>query len=256
VTRAFGYDVAMCIRSWLAALCVAIAALPVAAQQPRKLGILSLVGDSFLIVNHEGAKGGVPASDVRTVLHLPEHAFDNAVAADVRDAIRKVTPGVQVVTLTATQSLYPHEGESLEDPRPVLARVQAAVASAGITHLVLVTKLRRRADVPLEAKDAEEILEGLGFYLDPAAPTGNRDTPAAGYLAPFAYFRVWLVDAGRQKVIGYREVTEISPVARGRLSTQQLWESMPSGEKVRLMHALVREGAQGAVGELVGNLPD
>jgi hypothetical protein len=67
---------------------------------------------------------------------------------------------------------------------------------------------------------------------------------------------VWLVDVGRQKVIGYREVAEVSPGARGHLSMRQLWESMPSGEKVRLMRSLVREGAQNAAGELVRNLPD
>jgi hypothetical protein len=169
--------------------------------------------------------------------------------------MRSASPKADVVALAGAATLYAQE-EPVEDPRPLLARVQPVAAGAGLTHLVLVTKLRRGADVPLQPGDAPQQLEGLGFYLDPAVPTGNRDIPAAGYLAPFAYFRVWLVDVRGQKVIGWRDVTEISPVARGRLGTQQLWESMPSAEKVRLMHSLVREGAQGAVAELVGNLPD
>lgn len=242
------------IRSWIAALCIVLAAAPAAAAQ-RTFGVLSLIGDSFLIVNHENVKAGEPGIDRRTVLYLPEHAFDNTVSADVREAIGQSAPGARVVNLAGTKSLYPQEGESLEDPRPVLARVQSVVASAGVTHLVLITKLRGRADVPLDAKEGPKTLDGLGFYLDPAAPTGNRDAPAAGYLAPFAYFRVWLVDVASKKVIGYREVAEISPVARARSSMSQLWESLPASEKVQMVHSLVREGAQGAVRELLGNLP-
>jgi hypothetical protein len=255
--RAFGYDVGMQIRSWIAALCIAIAALPSAAQPPRKFGVLSLIGDSFLIVNHEAAKGTQPASDVRTVLQLPEHAFDNTVAADVREAILQAAPEANAVTLSGAKTLYPREGEPLDDARPVLARVQPAAASAGVTHLVLVTKLHHRADVPIEPKEGEVTLHGLGFYVDPAVPTGNRDAPVAGYLAPFAYFRVWVVDVGRQRIVGYRDIADISPMApRSNTSTAQLWGSLSSGEKVRMMHSIVREGAQGAVRELVGNLPD
>jgi hypothetical protein len=246
----------MCIRSWIAALCLALAASPAGAQQARKFGVMSLIGDSFLIVNHEGAKGDAQGSDLRTVLHLPEHAFDNAVAADVRDAIREAAPGSSVVPLVGAAALYPREGESLEDPRALLARVQPTVASAGITHLVMLTKLRRRADVPRGAKEGDAMLEGVGFYIDPAAPTGNRDAPVTGFLGGFSYFRLWLVDAGRQRVVGWRDVAEISPVVRAGTSATQLWESLPSSEKVQMVHALVREGARGAVRELLRNLAD
>ena len=234
------------------ALVLALAAVPVHAQQARKFGVLSLIGDSFLVVNHVRANG-VPPADRRTVLYLPEHAFDNAVSTDVREAIRQAAPGASVVILSGARTLYPHEGAPLDDVRPTLARMQSAVAGAGVTHLVLVTKFRRRADVPLDPKEPEEKLDGLGFYLDPAAPTGNRDSPAAGYLAPFAYFRVWLVDVARQHVIGYREIAELSPITRPRSTTAELWQSLSSAEKVQVMHSLVQEGAQAATRELVGN---
>lgn len=242
-------------QGFVLALALAVAAAPAHAQQARKFGVLSLIGDSFLLVNHVRAND-VPPADRRTVLYLPEHAFDNTVSADVQEAIRRAAPGAGVVKLSGDRTLYPHEGEPLDDPRPTLARVQSAVAGAGVTHLVLVTKFRRTADVPLDPKEPEEKLDGLGFYLDPAAPTGNRESPAAGYLAPFAYFRVWLVDVPRQKVIGYREIAELSPITRPRSTTAELWQSLSSTEKVQIMHSLVQEGAQRAVRELVGNLPD
>jgi hypothetical protein len=241
----------------IAALCLAFAALPASAQQARKFGILSLIGDSFLIVNHEGAKPDVPAISRRTILPLPEHAFDNTVAADAAEALRQASPGDAVVTLAGTKALYPAEGQSVDDPRPLLARAQSAALSAGVTHLVLVTKVLHRADIPIDPKEGQVMLDGLGFYMDPAVPTGNRDTPFAGYLAPFAYFRVWIVDLRRERVVGYREVADISPVppAAGS-SAAQLWQSLPSAEKVKMVHAIVREGVQGAVKELVANLPD
>lgn len=236
---------------WVA---LALAAVPAQAEQARKFGVLSLIGDSFLLVNHVRANGE-PSADRRTVLYLPEHAFDNTVSAELQEAVRQAAPAAAVVKLAGARSLYPHEGEPLDDPRPTLARVQSAVAAAGVTHLVLVTKFRRRADVPLDPKEAEEKLDGLGFYLDPAAPTGNRESPAAGYLAPFAYFRVWLVDVSREKVIGYREIAELSPITRPSSTTAELWQSLSSAEKVQIMHSLVQEGAQRAVRELVANLP-
>jgi len=248
----------MPIRSWIAAACLALAALPTAAQREvRKFGVLSLIGDSFLIVDHQAAKPDLPPISRRTILPLPEHAFDNSIAADVTKAIRQAAPAAAVVTLAGAKTLYPREGESVDDPRPLLARMQSAVVSAGITHLVLVTKLLHRADIPLDPKEGEVILEGLGFYMDAAVPTGNREVPTAGYLAPFAYFRVWLVDAARKRVVGYRDVADISPVPPSNSSsTAALWESLPSGVKVQMVHALAREGLNGAVRELVANLPD
>lgn len=247
----------MRISSWIAALCLSLALLPAQAQPSRKFGVLSLIGDSFLIVNHEGATESKPASDVRTVLELPEHAFDNAVAAELRRAILRASPGAGAVTLSAAKDLYLREGDSFEDVRPVLARVQKAVASAGLTHLVLLTKLRHRADVPHDAKQGDVMLQGLGYYVDPAVPTGNRDAPFAGYLAPFAYFRVWIVDVSRQRITGYRDIADISPMAPRPSSTAtQLWESLSSAEKLRTMHSVVKDGAQSAVAELIAHLPD
>jgi len=243
-------------RCCTALLCLALAALPAAAEQARKFGVLSLIGDGFLIVDHEGAKGDQPAVARKTVLDLPEHVFDDAVSVDVREAIREAAPGTDAVNLSGAKALYAREGESVDDPRPILARVQAAVTSAGITHLVLLTKLRRRADVPLDPKEAELQLEGLGLYVDPAVPSGDRNNPVTGFLASFAYFRVWLVDVGRQRVLGYREVAEISPVMRRSSTTAEVWASLSSAEKVRMVRLLVREGAQPAVRELIGNMPD
>lgn len=247
----------MLIRSWFFLLCAAFASLPTAAQQVRKFGVLSLIGDSFLIVNHEGATDTKPVSDMRTVLELPEHAFDNAVASEIRQAVVQASPGASAVTLSGARSLYPREADSFDDVRPVLARVQQAAASAGLTHLVLVTKLRHRADVPLDASEGVVMVQGLGYYVDPAVRTGNRDAPVAGYLAPFAYFRVWIVDVARQRITGYRDVADISPMApRSSSTAAQLWESLSSAEKVRTMHAIVKDGARSAVTELVHNLPD
>jgi len=241
---------------FLSSIVAASLALAAGAQEARKFAVLSLVGDSFMIVNHDATRAGEPPIIQRTVVDLPEHAFDNALGTDVAAAVRQAAPRASVVNLAGAKALYAHEGELLEDPRPLLARVQPTVASAGATHLVLVTKLLHRADVPLDAKAGEQSLIGLGFYLDPAAPTGNRDAPATAFLAPYAYFRVWLVDVSRQRVVGYRDVADISPVTSGPSSTPQVWQSLSSAEKVKMVHSLAKDGAQAAVRELVGNLPD
>ena len=239
----------------MAAVCFALA-LPAAAQTPRKFGVLSLIGDSFVIVKHESATAEGPAVARLTVVDLPEHAFDNSVAADVEEAIKSAAPGARVVALAGAKMLYSREGDSVDDPRAVLARSQRAIVAAGVTHLVLLTKMRRRADVPLDPKEAEMQVDGLGFYMDEAARTGGSDAPAAGYLAPYAFFRVWLVDVAREKVIGFREVADLSPVARNSNSTTSVWDTLSSAEKVQMVHSLVRKGTQSAVYELIRNMPD
>jgi hypothetical protein len=242
----------------IAAVCGLLLAFllqPAQAQEGRKFAVLSLIGDRFLVVQHVSETGNRLGRDRRSGIALPERAFDNAMAADVEQAIRDVAPGAAVVKLGGSRVLYPADGEDQPDALPLLAKVKPAIAPAGVTHLVVLTKLQHEARMPmLNTIQGSGKLEGVGFYMDHNLPTEDRESDQAGrgYLAPFAYFRVSLVDVANESVIGYHDVVAAAPVTAGRSPSLQVWESLSSGEKVQLVHQLAKKGMREAVEKLLG----
>lgn len=225
------------------------------AEEARKFGVLSIIGDRMLIVNHRGETGTRVAQGVRDYIDMPSRVLDNAVVKAVEGAIKEAVPGSDVVMLGASPPLYAAQAAT-EDPdeAPVVTLVREPLGKAGVTHLVLVSKLRH--DAMLRFSDGyfgSGKLEGIGFYLDHALRTRNAEGTQAGvgFLAPFAYFRVSLVDVGRGEVLARRDVLASQSVTAGRSPSLQVWESLTAGEKVRIIDGMTRAESAKAVRELV-----
>jgi len=244
------------LRGWIAALCVALA-LPAAAEQPRKIAVLSIIGDRMTIVSHVADTGTRVDRDRREYLEMPARVLDNAVLGAMQAALKRGAPGTEVIMLGATPQLFAAQGEAVEDPdvKPVVDLVKPVIEKAGITELLLVTKLRH--DAMLRMADGyvgSGRLDGLGFYLDHQLPTEERGegNPGRGFIAPFAYLRVSLVDVASGQVSGRRDVLASQAVGAGRSKSLMVWEALSAEEKVRLVMGLARKEAAEAATALVG----
>jgi hypothetical protein len=138
-------------------------------------------------------------------------AIGSAGAAD--DAIKRALPGAQSVMLEVHDpAVYAAQSRALDeggDTRLVLAALGATVAQSKATHLLLFTKQRHEAMLRLrDGSVGSGRLEGLGFYVDRAMRLQNPDTGEyyLGFLSPFAYFRVSLIEAATGKPLGEESV--------------------------------------------------
>ena len=228
---------------------------PARAEEPRRFAVLSIIGDRMLIVNHRGETGTRVAQDVRDYIDMPPRVLDTSVVKAMQGAIRQVAPGSEVVMLGASPGLYAAQaGTEDPDEAPVIAMVREPLEKAGITHLVLVSRLRHEAMLRFsDGYVGTGKLEGIGFYLDHVLPTRNAEGTQTGFgfLAPFAYFRVSLVHVGRAEVLARRDVLASQSVTAGRSPSLQVWESLTAGEKVRIIDGMTRAESVKAVNELL-----
>jgi len=171
------------------------------AQAPT-YAVLSLVGDRLLVVSREGSAGS-----------------------------NLIDPH--------TKRFIPVGNTELD--RTVLAAVRDIAAGSKATHLVLVTKQRHEAMLPVSnGRVGSGWLEGLGFYIDCEQGMRNNVTGEGftGFLAPFAYFRVSLIELATGKVLGEEAV--YASLTTGRRSVSHPWDALTPKQKVQVIEGMLR----------------
>ena len=242
----------------LAALVLLAAPLAALAQAP-KYAILSLVGDRLHVVQREFVTGTNMDRNERLIVELPDNTFDRAMSFAVEDALRKAVPGAQPVVMASRRGdLYDAVFNSptyAEGIAKVHAKVKPLVEKTGATHLVLITKHRNRAMLRLrDGYVGAGYLEGLGFYVDQGTLTRNVDPndAEAGFLAPYAYFNIWLLDVAsgrvlaRQAVIGSNAQPIDNSNPRDR-NEGNAWHRMTEEQKVMRLTEVIRDETARAV---------
>jgi hypothetical protein len=246
------------MRAILAAL--AMVAATGAAGAERTYAVMSLVGDGFVVVTHRAATGSSLSPQTRAFMPLATPALDRAALLAVDTALRRADPRAKVLLLGG------RDPAALEAQARTLGAADGAQAVAdallphlpatGATHLVLVLKGRGVGRFQVDEGTAEAgALEGLGYYVDSTLIT-HREAELAlatrGFLAPFAYVDLALVDLATGKVVARREAREAAPQAATRSDSVDAWEAMPAAEKVTRLEGLLRKEADALVPALVG----
>lgn len=244
------------MRSIIAALLLAAIGSASAAEEDRVYAIVSLLGDGLSIVVRENSTGSNINRNARTFVKLETPALDRAALFAADDAIKAASPGAKRVLLEVHDpAAYAAQSRALEEGGgigPVLLALGATVAQSKATHLMVFTK--QRHDAVLRLRDGSVgsgRLEGLGFYVDRAMRTQNPDTGEyyLGFLSPFAYFRVSLIEAATGKLLGEESV--IASDAHASTSNVHPWDTLNSQEKMSALQAMVRQEAGRAVTTLL-----
>ena len=234
-----------------------LAAAPFAASaQERQYAVLSLVGDTLLIVQREMTTGSRIDQNIRHPIPITG-TLDRAVLLAVDEAIRKAQPSAKPVLLTTRDpSLYAIADKSLDSggTARVFEAVRPVVANAKATHLVLVTKHRHRAMLRLMGGHVGTgWLEGMGFYVDHGNGENSfraTDTER-GFISPFTYFKVSVIDLARGTVVAEDYVigSHATSPAAGQIGNA--WKALTDEEKDQQLTALIREETARVVPKLV-----
>jgi hypothetical protein len=95
------------------------------------------------------------------------------------------------------------------------------------------------------SSDGKGRIEGLGFYLDGSVSTKVSETGdgGRGFIAPFVYIDVALIEMASSKVISKEKVVASRPVSAGQAvkDVGSPWEALSSAEKVRLVNKIIQD---------------
>jgi len=223
----------------------------------RRYAALSLLGDSLTIVTYQPAVGSYLDRNLHQSYPLPNSIIDRMALVAVNDALVKIDPQTQPILLSLAPSRVNPELSNFEDGQRFDpgAALDQALKQQSATHLVLVTKYRGAADLTAFHKSmGSGELEGIGFYMDQLKWTSPFDNGGRGrgFLAPYAYFKVSLIDLATFTVLKHQLVTSgIVYSSGGSQDSANAWYALSASEKMKVLGSLIASGIADAVPALV-----
>src|SRR3954469_11003579 len=233
-----------------------LASFPLHAQQ-RVYAVASIIGDRVLVVAADAGVGSNLDRNRKEFYELKSPALDNGAVIAMDDALRKAAPGAKSLLLgVSARALRDVQSRALDEGgavKPLVDAIRPVAQQAGATHLVLA--LKNRDDARIRSPDGLiglGKLEGLGFYIDNVMKMENRETGEStqGFVAPFAYFRVLLVDLSSGAVVSEQVVREAQAVANQKAAIA--WDALAPEQKVEMLQQMVRAALLGCVPALLG----
>ena len=229
--------------------------------ESRTYAVISLIGDKISIVGHQSTTGSNMDRNRQGSIAVDGRALDNMAVLAAINAIKRLDARAATVALTSSNAtLYELQNELFEpQDRSValLAALKELVHSQNATHLVLIIKHRGDALLRLQKEyTGSGKLEGVGFYLDADLRTKGPDTYATGpgFLAPFAYIKVTLVDAKTMGVIREQTVEGTTTVstARAEGGSHNPGDVLTSAQKAAVLQAMIRKAIARAMPAVLG----
>jgi hypothetical protein len=230
----------------VAGLAIVFAGPGVAA--PRTVAIVSLIGDKLEIVAPQNATGSNLDRNRREAFADQSGVFDRFTLQAAAQAIEAIDLGIGTVLIGVPPSKLHDQPERLFDGKQVAlpGAIVDELERVAAQYLLLITKHRDEVRVPFvgEHRGIGKV-RGLGFYVDAAQVVSLSETgeSAPGFLAPFAYFMLSLVDVRAGVVLRERKVTlmQALPVALYPKVIDP-WEILDAAKKVERLQALIRQG--------------
>jgi hypothetical protein len=235
----------------------ALASIPssshAADSAPRTYAVMSLIGDKISVVGHRATVGSSIDRNRQGAMTVQGHALDDMAVLAASDAISRFDPPASIVMLASNDpTLYELQDELFEPQQRSRALLASAIRDPiqgqHATHLILIRKHRGDAAMRMQVQYVGSgKLEWVGFYVDPTLPTRNLETNeiGSGFLAPFAYIKVTLVDANSMAVIREQTVEESATMLTGK-SLNPL-DALTPAQKTAALRSLIVKATAGGV---------
>ncbi len=235
---------------------LAVAAASASAANPSYAAI-SLIGDKLDIVTYQPAIGSELDADSHSPLALQQDELDTAALRAIKRALHEALPDASVTLLAAsTPDSFANQDRIFSGDHATLPpEIDAALRREGASMVLLVSKHRGKARLQaLDEKLGSGQIEGLGFYLDGNKRLRNQDTGehSIGYIAPFVYVDISLIDVATGAVIGRKtiEAGRVIGTARNPDATTA-WEALTSAQKLAMLTRMLTEQLHSAVPALL-----
>jgi hypothetical protein len=226
------------------------------AADIQKLGVSSAIGDVLTVVTHRSETGRGVDPNIHETVEMPDASFDDfAVSVAVETAKRGggqlVAESFPLGGARGVDVMNWIDGKKFSPP----AEVQSRLSASGLSHLLLIVRLRAPAALKLAHMSVGSgYLEGLGFYIDGRLRVRRPDTGevGTGFLAPYAYFQVLLVNAATGEIERSAAVTASSTFSAARTEDSRTpWDALTPAQKVSAIKRLIRTEVIRVVPELL-----
>ncbi len=245
--------VSACGSVWLAAS--AGAAAPASA---RNYAVVSLMGDKLNLVGHRMSTGSHLDRNSHESFAVSGGVFDQAAMVAAHEGLKRADADATVHVFAAGSGgeLFDNQGRFFDGAKVSLPPVLATpLDQDGATHLLLITK--HRGEARLKTADGNSLgsgkLEGVGFYIDRTKRMRRSDTGEAssGFLAPFVYIKLCLIDLKTSTVLHEQSVIASSTLSTARAKEgMDPWDVLSATEKVDTLRGMIHDEVSRVATEL------
>ncbi|MCE4557142.1 hypothetical protein [Pelomonas cellulosilytica] len=227
-----------------------------AAAPITKLGVMSVLGRELELVIRAPTTGTRVDRNARETVKMAPGDFENFVLRTTADSARREGLGDAVLLARPADGSMPwkRDGQAVLVTQALLDAARAAKLS----HLVLIQPARAEAKLQMyRSMTGAGQLEGLGFYIDTMVTVERADSNEVGegFLAPYAYFDVYLVDVATLDLqAAHLARASIALADPGHQGTDP-WKALSSERKVEVVRHLIQTEVQAAVHEWVQPAP-
>jgi hypothetical protein len=231
------------MRRFIAIVFVALAGFGAAlAQAQQRFAVISLIGDRMELAYAKGVDGQPVDRIERRYIPLDDSRIDRYTLLAANDVLKKLAPGPDPVLLQAFDRSYfdvsSGTGAIIDWTRQLVKD-----AKPKVTHALLITKIQYEG-VPALQKPfvGGGTLEGVGFFVGREAPPKGMDPNSGGpgFLSPFAYFQVTLVDLASGKVVREEKGTASNMLSATGTDSGNPWDTLSAGQKLQAIIDLVK----------------
>lgn len=225
-----------------------------ARQAARRYAVVSLIGDRLVVVYAGRVTGTNMDANRRRVIVDEQGAMDRFALVDVGQALDLTnstnstdrTDRTAAALLAFAPSPLHEQADRLFDGKNVAlpGSLVDAVEQSRATHLVLLTKHRADASIPMvDSRLGVGKLNGLGYYIDANANIRMIESGATGrgLLAPYVYVKLSLADARSGALLNQRHCTAARAYAVAESETAlDPWEVLTASDKVSRLRGLLQ----------------
>jgi hypothetical protein len=216
-------------RSLAAAAALAALCAPLFAQAAHRYVAVSLVSDELTYVGApEGVTGTLHARGSSKALPLKGAPFDRTVLEVLAGSVPKVQPSAKLsfLAMSAPEAFERQEDWFDGDKVTLPVALRDAVAKEGAGEMLLITKIRGEAAITDgTTKFGAGKLSGLGFYIDTFTPMMDPELgEVKGYIAPYVYVKLSVIELATSKVTAHRLVQVGSPYTS--LKSQEMMDAL------------------------------
>jgi hypothetical protein len=255
-------------RRWMPMLIIAFllhsSATIAAPGVSHEYAVLSLIGDNLTIVQFSTTTGTMLNKTPRTLIPVKTPMLDDVALLAVEEAVKRADTGARLDLLSSSDPvLYQFQNglfSATGDSATVQSALRSVLKNSTADRLILVSK--HRADAHFQLVDSligEGKLEGLGYYIDNTISLKMVDSGATdvGFLAPFAYLKVSLIDASSLLVLRTKLVSESEIIANAGSIDAPLnaWQVLTQKEKIEHTTKLIQRAIRLAIPDVVGSSP-
>ena len=221
--------------------------------------VLSLVGDQFTIVGRQMSTGSHLDRNSQLPVAVDSATFDAVATTAAESAVKRALPGAPTLRVSIRDprlfALQERLFTDTADSKAMREALHDLLVKSGATHLVAIVKRRDQARFALrDSSIGTGTIAGLGFYVDDATRTVRPDTGehSQGFIAPYAYVTVALIEVASMKVVASRSASESSVVTPADSKTAVVaWDALSAEAKVRALDIVISRAVGTAASDLL-----